>query len=156
MNPIQYCEKHGACSSGKEFAARFQTMSEVWEACDNPYWLIWMVEKEKIVTQKLAAKLVREIWHLLTDERSRAAIIAIENDCLTPGIVAAADAAADAACTAYAAAADAAADAAYAATAADAAYAAAYAAARAAARAAAASKRQVEIIKSTIKNPYTP
>jgi hypothetical protein len=139
-------------------------MSEVWEACDNPYWLIWMVEKEKIVTQKLAAKLVREIWHLLTDERSRAAIIAIENDCLTPGIVAAADAAADAACTAYAAADAAYADAAAAAAAAArAAYAAAYAAAYpdaayAAVRAAAdaGSKRQVEIIKSTIKNPYTP
>jgi hypothetical protein len=102
-----------------------------------------MAEKEKIVTQKLAAKLVREIWHLLTDERSRAAIIAIENDCLTPEIAAAAaDAAAAAAAFAAAAAAAASHATAFAA-----------AAVRAASHATA-RKRQVEIIKSTIKNPY--
>jgi hypothetical protein len=153
-------------------------MAEVWDNCDNYSWLMWMCRKSKVNSDysKLSAKFVREIWHLLKDDRSKAAIEAVENGTLTAEIrKQARDAAnaANAAYAAYAAAAnDAYADAAAANDAAAAADAAAANDAAAAADAAAAStyaaayadyaadakgqlkQKFVQIIKQHIPNPF--
>ena len=113
MTPQQFCEKHNACPSGKDFAYQFSTMEEVWNKCESIDWLFWILNRTdtNYNKQKLGALFVREIWHRLKDQRSKDAIIAIEEDRLTPEIKNAAYAAyaanaANAAAAAYAAAVD--------------------------------------------------
>jgi hypothetical protein len=213
MLVTSFIEKYKPCLPSRTHMTNkgYIHMAQAWDECEDLEWLFWTCNALKLSydKRKLAAKFVREIWDLLQDERSKAAIIAIENDCLTSELLnaayaayaaAAADAAYDAAAdAAYDAAADAAYDAAYDADAADAAYdaaaaaaydaaydadaadaadaaaaaAAAYAAADAAAYAAYATyaatyaaaaaadndystmrKKQVEILKAFIPNPF--
>jgi hypothetical protein len=184
MLVTSFIEKYKPCLPSRTHMTNkgYIHMAQAWDECEDLEWLFWTCNALKLSydKRKLAAKFVREIWDLLQDERSKAAIIAIENDCLTSELLnaayaayaaAAADAAYDAAAAAaYDAAYDAdAADAADAAAAAAAAYAAADAAAYAAyatyaatyAAAAAADndystmrKKQVEILKAFIPNPF--
>ena len=135
-----WLEHHNACSDGVEWAtANCATMQDVWDTA-KPEWLIWIATRRGTLTpqmqRKFACWCVRQIWHLLTDERSKNAVIVAEKHAdgmATDAELAAAWAAAmDAA---RAAARDAAWAAAWAA-AMDAAWAAARAAARAATRAA--------------------
>ena len=73
-----FCEKHGACSEGREWAiARCKDMNEAW-AKAKPDWLIWIASRRGVLTDK-AARLfacwcVRQVWHLLKDERSKDAV----------------------------------------------------------------------------------
>lgn len=125
MNEIQeFCDKHNACQEGKDWALEnCQTMDEVWQTA-KPEWLIWVAIRKGVLSDKelrlFACWCVRQIWDLLTDERSKNAIIVAEKfakgEATEEELKAAA---ADAADAAYA-------------DAADAAYAAAYAAADAA------------------------
>jgi hypothetical protein len=192
MLVTSFIEKYKPCLPSRTHMTNkgYIHMAQAWDECEDLEWLFWTCNALKLSydKRKLAAKFVREIWDLLQDERSKAAIIAIENDCLTSELLnaayaayaaAAADAAYDAAAdAAYDAAAAAAYDAAYDADAADAAdaaaaAAAAYAAADAAAYAAYATyaatyaaaaaadndystmrKKQVEILKAFIPNPF--
>ena len=73
-----FCEKHGACSEGREWAiARCKDMNEAW-AKAKPDWLIWIATRHGVMTDKdarlFACWCVRQIWHLLTDERSKNAV----------------------------------------------------------------------------------
>ncbi len=45
METIDFCKKHNACREGVEFASKFQTLAEVWDACPRADWLIWMLQK---------------------------------------------------------------------------------------------------------------
>lgn len=40
-----FCRQFGACKAGTRFARRFSTMAEVWDACRQPEWLWWILEK---------------------------------------------------------------------------------------------------------------
>jgi len=171
MNEIdQWLTSLGACTEGKTWAVEnCKTKQEVWDFA-RPEWLVWLATQKGVVDEKtqhfFACWCVRQVWHLLIDERSRKAVetkeywidgLATDEELAAAGAAAgaaASDAASDAAATwaaaravARAAASDAAAaaasDAAAAATwaaasdaAAAATWAAAWAAARAAARAA--------------------
>ena len=163
MTPKQFCTNYKACSDGAEFAAKFETMAEVWDACPRADWLIWILDKVEIRddkklrlfgcwcvrTTKLADGLT--VWDLLTDERSRKAVELAEafaNGKATRAELDAARAAAwDAACDAARAAAWAA-------------LAAAWDAARASARAAwdaacdAARKQQADHLRTVFANPF--
>ena len=146
LTPAQFCEKFNACHDGKDFAIKYDTMREVWEACASPSWLLWICSVAKIPLEAKMCRLFacwcarntpiadgRKTWELLTDERSKNAVLVAErfaNGEVTGQELAAARAAARAA--AWVAAWDAARDAAW-----DAALAAALASARAAALAAA-------------------
>ncbi len=137
----EFCDLHHACEEGREWAlANCETMEDVWDSA-KPEWLIWVATRKGVLTEKelrlFACWAVRQVWHFLTDKRSRKAVEVSERYANGEAMIeelAAARAAAWAA--AWAAARDAARDAAWAA-ARDAAWAAAWDAARAAAWAAA-------------------
>jgi hypothetical protein len=172
MTVSKFLKHQKACKEGFKWATdNCSTMQDVWDTA-KPDWLIWLATREGVCDEKMVHRFscfcVREIWHLLKDERSKKAIEVKEK--WIDGLVsdselkdAAADAAdaADAAAAAYAAAAYAAAAAdaaAYAAAAADAAAdAAAYAAAAADADAAAAAaadaakKKQAKWLRDNCK-----
>ena len=155
-----FLNQHDACSEGAAFAREFKTLSEAWDACERPDWLLWAYcRKVKTPDSKqlrlFACWCARQNWHLLTDERSRKAVEVAEayaNGLATTEELTSARRAADAA-AAYAAYAYAAAKATYAyaaaADAADAAAAYAYAAARRSAR-----KAQAAQLKTMIPNPF--
>ena len=37
--------KAGACSEGLEYARKFSSFQECWDACENPEWLFWWIGK---------------------------------------------------------------------------------------------------------------
>ena len=86
MTPKQFCANYNACSDGAEFAAKYETMAEVWDACPRSDWLLWILDKLLIRDEKKLrlfacwcirnTKLAdgRTVWDLLTDERSRRAV----------------------------------------------------------------------------------
>ena len=86
-----FYESHYACPENRLLALRYETMAEVWDACPRADWLIWMLER---TSHKLNPKMLRlfacwcvretplsdgrKVWDLLTDERSRNAVIVAE------------------------------------------------------------------------------
>ncbi len=150
MTPKEFCEATDACSEGRKFALKYQSMSEVWDNCPTANWLLWITDK----TGRLDDRTLRlfAVWcarntplahgrktgNLITDPRSLAALDVAErfaNGQASRGELAAAwDAAGKAAWDD------------------------AWAAARAAARAArdAAGKAQASQFRVMVKNPFTP
>lgn len=132
METLDFCKKHNACREGVEFASKFQTLAEVWDACPRADWMIWMLQKADKTgglerTLRIFACDCAELANP-TDPRSLAAIAVARR--YADGLATADElySAATAADDAYAAAAATAANAAYAAyatTATDASYAAA-------------------------------
>ena len=176
-----WLRKHDACSEAVEWAEQYATLAEAFDACEELDWLIWAVERiggQDKALRLFACDCVRDVWHLLTDERSRKAVEVAEafavGDASVEELAGAARDAAAAAWDATAAAAadawaawDAAADDAWAADATAAAWAAAAAAdawdawaARAAARAAWAARaaatkaKQLEHFRARVRNPF--
>ena len=45
MNIYEYCERHHACPAGRDWAVKSgaRDMAEVWDLCQNPAWLLWML-----------------------------------------------------------------------------------------------------------------
>ena len=91
LNPIDFCIETNACAEGVAFAAKFGTMAEVWDACPRVDWLTWILNAIEAPSDEKAMRLhacwcVREtplvdgrkVWDLLTDERSRNAVIVSE------------------------------------------------------------------------------
>jgi hypothetical protein len=40
MNEVeQFCERHGACQKGREWATQYQTLAEVWGNCQRADWM---------------------------------------------------------------------------------------------------------------------
>jgi hypothetical protein len=145
ISVVDFCDKHGACSDGREWAigTGAKTIDALWKRDDiKSEWRIWIATRSGVLDDKtlrlFACRCVRQVWHLLADQRSKNAVEVAErfaNGKATSKELAAAWAAArDAAwAAAWAAARDSALDAALDA-ARDAALAAAWAAAWAAAR----------------------
>lgn len=79
MTIEEFCEKNEACQEGREWALKHcKTMQEVWHTVSNPSWLLWIAEQLGVLTDKelrlFAVFSCRDVWHLLTDERSRTAV----------------------------------------------------------------------------------
>ena len=155
----KFLRHHSACKEGREWALATgaTTCAEIWARTDlKPDWRVWLATREGVLDDRtsrlFACWCVRQVWHLLTDERSRHAVEVAERyangEATAEELAAAWDAAWDARDAAWAAS-DAASDAASAdacaaarAAAWDAARAAAWAAAWAAARDARAAARE--------------
>jgi hypothetical protein len=45
MTPKQFCDATNACSEGRKFAIKYQSMSEVWDNCPKADWLLWITDK---------------------------------------------------------------------------------------------------------------
>ena len=78
MSIEEFCTKHGACDPGREWAlAHCSDMHEVWQKA-KPEWLFWVAVKPGVLTDRelrlFACWCARQVWHLMTDERSRNAV----------------------------------------------------------------------------------
>jgi len=74
----EFLKKYDACEDGFNWAVEnCKTMEEVWNTA-KPEWFIWLATRENVLLEKdlhrFACWSVRQIWHLLPDERSRNAI----------------------------------------------------------------------------------
>jgi len=94
MKTIDFLNKPKACSGGREWALSISDdMATVWDAMieqKKHEWLFWTVGREGVfsgrVLRLLICRLVREtplhdgrkVWDLLTDERSRNAVVVAE------------------------------------------------------------------------------
>ena len=52
MSPENFCTKHNACVEGAEWATRFATMAEVWNMCQRPDWMLWILDRLVIPAEK--------------------------------------------------------------------------------------------------------
>jgi hypothetical protein len=73
-----FCKKHGACHEGRKWAlANCKDMAEAWDKA-KPDWLIWIATRDGVLDDRtlrlFACWCARQVWHLLTDERSRNAV----------------------------------------------------------------------------------
>ena len=88
---IAFCEKHDACSECLRFAEKYATMAEVWDACERVDWLVWIYRRTVTPMDLRELRLFacwcvretpladgRKVWDLLTDERSRNAVVVAE------------------------------------------------------------------------------
>ncbi len=74
----EFCEYFRACPEGRDWAlANCQSMADAWTKL-KPEWLIWVATRDGVLDERTLRKFscwsVRQIWHLLTDERSRHAV----------------------------------------------------------------------------------
>jgi hypothetical protein len=158
----EFCEKHGACADGRQWALTHPSMEAVFDSCERGDWMMWMLRKhgalDKPTSVKLACEFALRVLpnyeakYTRTEPRMaiKAALRWLEDQ--TEENASASGAAASAAASAaLAASASLAASAAYraAASAALAAYRAAYSAADSAER-----KIQCDIIRSIVANPW--
>lgn len=78
MTIEEFCDKHGACCEGRDWAlANCADMTEVWQEA-RPAWLVWVATRQDVLTDRklrlFACACARKFWHLITDERSKNAI----------------------------------------------------------------------------------
>lgn len=38
----------GACAEGREFAAKFNTLQEAWDACPEAKWMAWLLARKQL------------------------------------------------------------------------------------------------------------
>lgn len=77
MTVQDFCEKHGACADGKEWAIGTEAanMAELWKREDlRTDWRLWIFERSDVDKQtavRFAVFCARQNWNLLTDQRSK-------------------------------------------------------------------------------------
>jgi len=77
----KFLRHHGACREGRDWALATgaATCAEIWARTDlKPDWRVWLATREGVLDDRtsrlFACWCVRQVWHLLTDERSRHAV----------------------------------------------------------------------------------
>ena len=75
---IEFLSKHRACREGCDWAKEnCASLAEAWDKA-KPEWLIWLATREGVLSDRdlrlFACWSVRQVWSLLTDERSRNAV----------------------------------------------------------------------------------
>ena len=43
LNPKEFCSATDACQEGREFAEKYNTMAQVWDASPRADWLLWIL-----------------------------------------------------------------------------------------------------------------
>ena len=84
-------ENSDVCATGRAWLVTQANMETAWRNCRNVQWMFWAlarleIEIDPVTARLLACRFVREtpladgrmVWNLLTDERSRAAVIVAE------------------------------------------------------------------------------
>ena len=83
VTAIEFCSQFDACDDGVDWCADNSLldgpMSALWEREDlKPDWRIWVATRKGVLSDRdarmFACWCARQVWHLLTDERSRAAV----------------------------------------------------------------------------------
>jgi len=83
ITPAEFCAATNACIEGRDFALKHATMSEVWDNCPRPDWLMWIAQKIELQIDDRTLRLFavwcarntplmdsRTTLALLTDQRS--------------------------------------------------------------------------------------
>jgi hypothetical protein len=77
----EFCDRHRACHGGREWAmsTSCSTMVELWQLDDmRPEWRVWIATQRGVLDDKtlrlFSCWCARQVWNLLTDERSRHAV----------------------------------------------------------------------------------
>ena len=85
MTITEFCEKHDACADVLKWAngTGCTTMADLWKREDMwPGWREWIATRPYVLEDRelrlYACWCARQIWHLLTDERSRTAVMVAE------------------------------------------------------------------------------
>ena len=90
MTPKEFCDATNACPEGREFALKYQSMSEVWDECFKVDWLLWICDKTGMPDDKTLRLFAvwcarntpladgRKTGDLLTDPRALAALAVAE------------------------------------------------------------------------------
>jgi hypothetical protein len=85
-----FLAKHDACPEGRAFALQHRTMEQVWEACVRSDWMLWILERTEPMPPRMSRLFAcwcarhtpladgRAVWDLLTEERSRNAVVVAE------------------------------------------------------------------------------
>ena len=78
MTIQEFCDLHNACCEGRGWALmNCRTMVDVWQTA-KPEWLMWVATRQGVLDDRtvrlFACWCVRQVWHLLADERSRNAV----------------------------------------------------------------------------------
>lgn len=81
MSVMEFCIRHGACSAGQAWALSTgePDMDSLWQRDDiKSEWRIWIASQPDVLSDRERRLFVcwccRQVWHLLTDERSRQAV----------------------------------------------------------------------------------
>ena len=74
----EFAERFHPCTEAREWASTHCTsMRDVWDKA-HPEWLVWVATQEGVLTEMqlrlFGLWAVRQIWHLVSDPRSRAAV----------------------------------------------------------------------------------
>jgi hypothetical protein len=85
MTVSSWLRKHHACPEGYAWAvSTCSTMQQVWDTA-KPEWLVWVATRpgvlDDITLRRFACWCARQVWHLLTDDRSRHAVETAELFC---------------------------------------------------------------------------
>jgi hypothetical protein len=81
MTVEEFCDRHNACMIGRKWALSTgcSTMTELWRRADMRInWRVWIATRPGVLNDTMlrlfACQCVRQVWHLVEDERSRRAV----------------------------------------------------------------------------------
>ena len=81
MTITAFCDKHIACAAGRKWALATgePDMDALWKRTDiKPEWRVWIATQHGVLDDRtmrlFACWCVRQVWHMLTDDRSRNAV----------------------------------------------------------------------------------
>ena len=83
---LDWLERHQACHEGYAWAeAKCGSLEHVWMTA-KAEWLLWVATRPGVLPDRelrlFACRCARQVWHLLTDERSRAAVDVAERSAI--------------------------------------------------------------------------
>ena len=77
---MRFLREHRACTEAVDWlkANKIKSLSEAWEKCERSDWMLWLMAEYGIKDDRnyrlFACWCVRQVWHLLKDERSKKAV----------------------------------------------------------------------------------
>ena len=78
MKTTEFIDKFHPCRDALEYLSQYDEMAEAWDNCQRADWMLWTLEQigydDQRALRLIACRCVRQIWPLLTDERSRNAV----------------------------------------------------------------------------------
>jgi len=81
MTPLDRLRNLGACTEAIQWASQYPDLETAWTACERGDWMLWYAAKTGASRRQvvgIAAKCARLVQHLMTDERSIAALDACD------------------------------------------------------------------------------